>query len=193
MTVATTKPLTHHLGYAVKDADAAAKRYTEALGAEFRLMPPYVIKNLQGEEAGLKVYYGAIAGMVIELIETTYGRSPHLDWLEEHGEGIQHLGLYVPDVVAATRDMIENKGGQIRWVYPAAGVVTLSVDSPVDDIVKETLPNSLTYLDLGQGGVIMELLGPPIHAGVYGGAVWGLEELFRLQPELVEQTSYGNR
>src|ERR1043165_6553215 len=115
MTVPGQPPLTHHLGYAVRDAEATAKRYTELLGGEFRLMPPYTIKTIDGIEGGLKVYYGAFAGAVVELIETTWGRSPHLDWLEEHGEGIQHLGMYVPDMVQATREMME-KGGEIRWI-----------------------------------------------------------------------------
>ena len=93
------------------------------------------------------------------------------------GEGVQHLGLYVPDVVAATKDLLE-KGGEIRWVYPNAGVVQLNFDSPLDEVIGEALPGSLTYVHAAGGGPILELLGPPIHQGVVGGAVAGLNDLW---------------
>lgn len=62
MTVPTDAPIAHHLGYAVRDADAAAHRYERLLDASFRLMPPYVLTDMYGHPAKLKVYYGAIGG-----------------------------------------------------------------------------------------------------------------------------------
>jgi len=177
MTVRTDLPIAHHLGFAVRDADKTAEAYTRLLGGEFRLMPPYQVKSLEGEPAELRVYYGAIAGTIVEIIQTVKGNTPHGDWVKEHGDGIQHLGLYVPDVAAATREMLA-KGGEIRWVYPSAGVVQLSLRSTVDEILGETLPSSLTYIEPGEGGVILELLGPPIHTGVVGTVVKGLEDFF---------------
>src|SRR5262245_32493483 len=98
MTLPLETPIAHHLGYAVRAADAAARRYERMLDATFRLMPPYQLTDLYGNPARLKVYYGAMAGIVIELIEVTEGKTPHNEWIREHGEGIQHLGVYVPDV-----------------------------------------------------------------------------------------------
>lgn len=175
MTIRTGAPVYHHIGFAVRDADATAKAYTELAGGEFRLMPPYMVKNMKGEECELRVYYGAMAGSIVEIIQTVRGVTPHSMWVEEHGDGIQHLGMYVPDVVAATKEMIE-KGAGIRWVYPNKGEVNLTVNSSLKEVMGEALPSSLTYLDPGAGGVIIELLGPPIHHGVVGGAVKGLEE-----------------
>ena len=177
MTVRTDLPVAHHLGFAVRDADATAEAYTRLLGGEFRLMPPYPVKNMKGEDCELRVYYGAIAGAVVEIIQTVKGETPHSDWVAEHGDGIQHLGVYVPDVVQATKEMLE-KGGEIRWVYPNAGTVQLTFDSSMEDILSEALPGSLTYIEPGAGGAIIELLGPPIHQGVVGGNVKGLEDLF---------------
>jgi catechol 2,3-dioxygenase-like lactoylglutathione lyase family enzyme len=170
-------PIAHHIGYAVRSADKTAEAYTRLTGAQFRLMPPYQVKSLEGEPAELRVYYGAVAGSIIEIIETVKGNTPHSDWVKEHGDGIQHLGLYVDDVQAATREMLA-KGGEIRWVYPSAGVVQLSLKSGVEDIMKETLVGSLTYIEPGVGGVILELLGPPINQSVLGGAVKGMEDLY---------------
>ena len=177
MTIRTDAPVMHHLGFVVADADAMANAYTNLIGAELRLMPPYKVHSMSGEEAELRVYYGAIAGSVVEIIQPVSGDTPHAQWLAEHGDGVQHLGLYVPDVVAATKEMLE-KGGEIRWVYPNAGVVNLSFDSPIDEVLGEALPGSLAYIEAGAGSPILELLGPPIHQGVIGSAVKGLEELF---------------
>lgn len=185
MTVLTDKPVMHHLGFVVADADELANTYTSLLGAEFRLMPPYKVHSMAGEEAELRVYYGAIAGCIAEIIQPVSGDTPHQQWLDERGEGVQHLGLYVPDVAAATRELLE-KGGDIRWVYPNAGVVQLTFDSPLEEVIAETLPGSLTYVRAAGGGPILELLGPPIHQGVVGGAVAGLDELFNTTFPAVE-------
>ena len=98
MTVQTDKPVAHHLGYAVYDAEATARRYERTLGAEFRLMPPYHVADQFGRPAELKVYYGSMAGLALEIIEVVKGNTPHSDWLKIHGEGIQHIGVYVPDL-----------------------------------------------------------------------------------------------
>ena len=67
MTLPLETPIAHHLGYAVRDADAAARRYERMLDATFRLMPPYELTDLYGNPAKLKVYYGAIGQQVSRL------------------------------------------------------------------------------------------------------------------------------
>ena len=176
MTVPTPNPVAHHIGYAVYDADAAAKRYTKMLGAEFRLMPPYKVASNYGEPAELRVYYGAVAGLAVELIQVVSGNTPHSDWMKMHGEGIQHLGLYVPDVVEAARKAVAD-GGRLEWVYPAKGVAQISAASTVAEMLEEVVPHSLVYVDVKEGGTVLELLGPPIHNMVFGSALKGLEEL----------------
>lgn len=181
MTLPAATPIAHHLGYAVRDADAAARRYERMLGAAFRLMPPFAVSDLYGNPAKLKVYYGAMAGTVIELIEVVEGRTPHSDFIRDHGEGIQHLGVYVPDVATAARKAIA-EGGRIEWIYPAASAVQLTAGSSVEELLAAIAPHSLVYVDAKEGGTVLELLGPPIHQAVYGGALKGLEELFGAKP-----------
>ncbi len=176
MTIATAQPIAHHIGYAVYDADATARRYGTMLGAEFRLMPPYMVKSQYGEPAELRVYYGAIAGLAVEIIETVKGKTPHSEWMRVHGEGIQHLGLYVPDLAAAAAKAVAD-GGRIEWIYPSKGVVQITAASTVAEMLDEVAPHGLVYIDPKEGGTILELLGPPIHAAVFGGALKGLEEL----------------
>lgn len=117
------------------------------------------------------------------MIEVTEGNTPHSDWIRDHGEGIQHLGVYVPDVLAAARKAIA-AGGRIEWSYPAAGAVQLSGGHSVEEVLAEVAPGSLVYIDAKHGGTILDLLGPPIHLALFGGVLKWLEELLdtRLPP-----------
>lgn len=176
MTVPAATHIAHHLGYAVRDAEATALRYERMLGATFRLMPEYNVTDMYGRPAKMKVYYGAMAGLAMEIIEVQEGNTPHSDWIREHGEGIQHLGVYVPDVVEATRKAVAN-GGRVDWIIPKAGAVQITGGSTLEEVLSEVTPNSLVYIDAREGGTIIELLGPPIHRMVFGGNLKGLEEL----------------
>ena len=176
MTVQTDKPVAHHLGYAVYDAEATARRYERTLGAEFRLMPPYHVADQFGRPAELKVYYGSMAGLALEIIEVVKGNTPHSDWLKIHGEGIQHIGVYVPDLVAAARKAVAD-GGRVDWVYPPLGTAQISASSTIEEVLAEVNPNGLVYIDVKHGGTVLELLGPPIHNMVMGTVLKGMEEL----------------
>ena len=176
MTVQFDQPIAHHLGYAVYDAEATAKRYEQVLGAEFRLMPPYHVADNYGRSAELKVYYGAMAGLALEIIEVVKGNTPHSDWIKEHGEGIQHVGVYVPDLLAAAKKAVAD-GGRIDWVYPAKGAMQISASSTVEEMLSEIGGQGLVYVDVKHGGTILELLGPPIHNMVMGAVLKGMEEL----------------
>jgi catechol 2,3-dioxygenase-like lactoylglutathione lyase family enzyme len=180
----------HHLGFAVYDADATAAKYTQMLGGTFRLMPPYVLSNLYGRPGKLKVYYGAMNGYAIEIIETTEGVTPHSEWMRTHGEGIQHLGVYVPDVLDAAKQAIAD-GGRIEWIYPSKGIVQVTGGSSVEQALAEIAPHSLVYVDPRDGGAIVELLGPPIHESVYGGALRGLEDIIGAKLPPVGESTYG--
>ena len=47
------------------------------------------------------------AGPQIELIEPVQGPSLYHEWLTQHGEGLHHIGMRVPDLTAATREMAD--------------------------------------------------------------------------------------
>ncbi len=176
MTVPAATHVAHHLGYAVYDAESTALRYERMLGATFRLMPPYMVADQYGRPAEMKVYYGAMAGLAIEIIEVVKGNTPHSDWIKQHGEGIQHVGVYVPDLLEATKKAVAD-GGRIDWIFPKKGVAQITAGSTVEELLAEVNQNGLVYIDTREGGTIIELLGPPIHAAVFGGALKGLEEL----------------
>ena len=185
MTVQFETPIAHHIGFAVYNADSAAKRYQSMLGAKMRLMPPYVLTNMYGEPAELRVYYGAVAGLAIEIIEVTKGTTCHNEWLRQHGEGIQHIGLWVPDVRAATADLV-SKGGRVEWIYSQAdgAGAGLSAASTNDEVLAAVSNNGLTYLDIKEGGAQIEFIGPTVQQSIYGagGSLNGLEDFINQRP-----------
>ena len=49
-----TEPIAHHLGWAVHDADVTAARYTQMLGAQFKLQPIYEFYDFEDLYKGQK-------------------------------------------------------------------------------------------------------------------------------------------
>ncbi len=186
MTLPHDQPIAHHLGFAAHDAEALAKTYSAMLGAAFRFAN-YPVHNLRGEPAMLKVAYGAVAGLVLEIIEIAEGDMPQTAWLEKHGEGIQHIGFWVPDVPKATEQALR-RGATIEWIYEngTEKVIQLRSGASVEDIVAEVSPASLTYLDMPRhaGSVAIEFIGPSIQQGMIapGSILEGRGELITARP-----------
>ncbi len=130
-----------HIGWVVRDCAAAQRELTARLGAG-----PFVS---MGQEArfdkalvhgkptpfALRVAFGALGGVLIELLEPLDDKSPHAEFLDSHGEGMHHLGYLVPDfdeqlaAVRAARPEAEllidgtAPGNPVRWVYVDGGAV----------------------------------------------------------------------
>jgi len=90
-----------HVGYVVRDLDKTTKYFWEVLGIgpwEFMEFGPNVEKyKYYGKEDKLlvKIAEARVGDVSIELIQPVSGPSPHRDFLEKHGEGMQHLGILV--------------------------------------------------------------------------------------------------
>jgi methylmalonyl-CoA/ethylmalonyl-CoA epimerase len=77
----------------------------------------------------LKIAFGALGGVVLELLQPLDDRSPHAAFLAERGEGVHHLAFLVTDfdeqLAAARRANPElpllidgtGPGNEFRWVY----------------------------------------------------------------------------
>ncbi|WP_166397576.1 VOC family protein [Rubrobacter marinus] len=112
----------------VRDLDASMKRYVEEFGiGPWRVytFSPDWIKGMtfRGEEQGysMKLALADLGGMMYELIEPVRGPNSYQEFLDEHGEGLHHLGYFVDDLDAAIRDM-ESKG--YRLLQSGRGIGT---------------------------------------------------------------------
>lgn len=135
-----------HIGVVVRDMDKAVARL-ESLG--FGPFKPYDFESLpelkgdllfrgkpyQGE---VKVFVGKFGSCELELLQPVSGDSPQGEFLENRGEGVQHIAFamdnYDEEVARFTDSGVE--------VLHSARHVTGS---------------GCAYLDIGVGGLIIEL------------------------------------
>jgi methylmalonyl-CoA/ethylmalonyl-CoA epimerase len=137
-------PELFHIGWVVRDCAAAQRDLTARLGAG-----PFVSA---GQEArfdqalvhgkptpfALRIAFGVLGGVLVELLEPLDDRSPHAEFLHDRGEGLHHLAFLVADfdaqlaaVRAARREgahpeaelLIDGTGpgNPVRWVYVDGG------------------------------------------------------------------------
>jgi methylmalonyl-CoA/ethylmalonyl-CoA epimerase len=101
-------PLFKQCAVIVRDLDDAVRRWNEGLGVGpwtgYRLGPGR-LKEMRYHGAEVEFSFRhALAWqgeMQFELIEPLEGPSIFTDHLEDHGEGMHHVGKYVPDHAAA--------------------------------------------------------------------------------------------
>lgn len=134
------------IGMCVKDLDKTMKYYTDTLG-----LGPWYIFDMDSPDAYYNGKYGEQRGqhtllavcemgpVVLELISVVSGYSVHRDFLEEHGEGVDHIAVPCDDIPAAVKEM-EAKG--FKFI--------------------EGNGKTFAYLDMDQvGGIKLELLCLP--------------------------------
>jgi methylmalonyl-CoA/ethylmalonyl-CoA epimerase len=89
------------IGVVVRDVDECVRNYEKILGKE-----SFVV--VEGEEPATlgdgreimikgKLAFAQLGNVQFELIQIKEGPSIHVDFLENSGEGIHHVGMYVPD------------------------------------------------------------------------------------------------
>jgi catechol 2,3-dioxygenase-like lactoylglutathione lyase family enzyme len=140
------------VGLVVKDVEKTVARLT-ALGiGPFNpmVLSPEREEWFRGKRmyADFKIYGARIGDVQIELIQPLSGDSPHKEFLETKGEGIQHIACAVDDVQKEA-DKLTGLGAEVlmRAKFPGGGGVA--------------------YMDLNAGGLIVELIqrrAPPPEA-----------------------------
>jgi methylmalonyl-CoA/ethylmalonyl-CoA epimerase len=127
-----------HIGWVVRDCAAAQAELSARIGAG-----PFVSAGeasfnqalVHGKPTpfSLKIAFGALGGVLLELLEPLDDRSPHAEFLAARGEGMHHLAFLVPDFdeqLAAVRGarpeaelLIDGTGpgNPVRWVYVDGG------------------------------------------------------------------------
>jgi catechol 2,3-dioxygenase-like lactoylglutathione lyase family enzyme len=147
----------------VRDLDAACRRYSELLGvpewhrSEVERPGLPVNPNTTGGSGTLHIAFGRVPVMTFELIQPE-GKIEHRVFLDRHGEGLQHIGVWTPDVQAAVREAV-GKGCKVTHAALTQDVATMSLtpESPADAIIP--FLGNLGYLDPGMGGFQIESVG----------------------------------
>jgi len=96
----------HHLGFVVRSLDESLKKWETLFGVKAEIR----------ERPELNVRYGAlkIGGVTFVLNESTKPGSRWEKFLENHGEGLEHVALEVDDIDKAT-EAARQRGFELRF------------------------------------------------------------------------------
>ena len=116
----------NHVGIAVRDADAAARFYVEALGLKVEHVEVV-------EREGVKTVFLPIGESTIEFVEPTGPDTNVAKAIDKRGEGIHHLCFEVEDIDAMLADLGPRgavigepvakpgaHGTRVAWLHPKA-------------------------------------------------------------------------
>ena len=133
-----------HIAFAVHDVDKTAAAFEDIFGIEIN--PGFDVKGVAfppsygGATMNVKFTQFEANGVRFELLQPLDGpddvRSPWKDFLEKHGEGVQHIGFYVANTPEA-REMLISKGG--KWTQAAAPTMSYVDMDPVLPITFEVM------------------------------------------------------
>jgi len=136
-----------HIGVVVRDMDKAVKRLT-ALGIgpfKPRNLPADARETYRGKpfvpSKRVSIQTTQIGNMELELIQPIDGESPHQEFLDAKGEGIQHLGFIVDNLEKEVKHLT-GRGSDILLTSQFKG------------------GGGVTYLDLDAAGLVVELVQP---------------------------------
>jgi catechol 2,3-dioxygenase-like lactoylglutathione lyase family enzyme len=124
------------VGVVVKDVEAAAK----FLGERFGIGPFHFVdfKNgkavYKGEERAYKSKVGMCNynGLVLELMQPYEGETIQNDpqYLPPGGQGLHHLGFYVPDAEALVQEFEKDGGRVLQRSWPMPNAMTIYLSTP---------------------------------------------------------------
>jgi catechol 2,3-dioxygenase-like lactoylglutathione lyase family enzyme len=158
--------LAFHLGIVVADLEAVADTYQRMLGIERwhvrevgRVKPPWQDTYT---DARLKIAFGRGAGLTFELVQVLEGRTQHTEFLEAHGEGLQHIGFWTQDVRASVETAVDRGARIVNGMLDENGnaVIQLTPTSSDEEIIRALHPGRLAYVDPGSASIQFEFIGP---------------------------------
>jgi methylmalonyl-CoA/ethylmalonyl-CoA epimerase len=130
------------VGVVVKDLDKAIERLMSLGIGPFTPMtiPDDAEQWFRGKplDAKFKISGARLGEIVLELIQPVEGKSPHQEFLDSKGEGIQHIAFAVDDLDREVARL--TKQG-----------VSVLLSANLRDV-------RVAYLDLGVGGLVVELI-----------------------------------
>jgi catechol 2,3-dioxygenase-like lactoylglutathione lyase family enzyme len=172
MTAPPGELVAYHVGIVVRDLEAVKGLYPRVLGIDhWHMREVATVKmpwDARSTDGRLKVAFGRATGLTFELLQPLEGRTPHMEFLEKHGDGVQHIGFWTPDVRAAVERAVK-EGGQItlaRFDPTGNAEVQLSPGASMEAIARMLPTDRMAYVDTGLGGIQLEFVGPSGAAGL---------------------------
>jgi methylmalonyl-CoA/ethylmalonyl-CoA epimerase len=138
-----------HVGVVVRDMKKAIERLSVLGIGPFkpRILSPDARETYRGKpfipSQRVVIQITQIGNVELELIQPIEGESPHQEFLEQRGEGIQHLGF-----------MVDSLEEDVKRLTAAGSSILLTSQFKGG--------GGVAYLDLDAAGLIVELVQPGV-------------------------------
>lgn len=155
-----------HIGIVVGDFEAVGACYQKLLGVPRWYVRETVSQPAPWDRAAgsgrLRIAYGRTPGQTIELIQPLEGETFASIFLRERGEGMQHLGFWVPDLQEAVRQALE-RGATLSHAGfrpDGSGFAQFSAASSPEALIGAIDADRPAFVDPGIGGMQVEFTSP---------------------------------
>ena len=141
-----------HIAVVVSDLERAVEGYKRFLGDG-----PWRLRDMP---SGMRIAYGSAGGQTWELIQLGGpGGSQFHDFYDRHGEGVQHIGFWTPDIKASVQDALANGAKLVSATTDAQGHTAVQL-LPGGDVKPEQIEGlgMASWLELGFGGWRLEYI-----------------------------------
>jgi catechol 2,3-dioxygenase-like lactoylglutathione lyase family enzyme len=141
-----------HIAVVVADLDRTIATYRRILGDG--------TWGIRTHEWG-RLAYGSAGGQTWELLEITgSGHVPFRQFQERHGEGVQHIGFWTPNIRASVEDALAGGARLISVTTDAQGHSAVQL-RPRAEVTAQQLDGLGigAFMDLGVGGWDLEFIG----------------------------------
>jgi methylmalonyl-CoA/ethylmalonyl-CoA epimerase len=122
----------NQIGIAVHNLEETAQFLKNNLGIEVLIIPmPQAHAVLRGREVSFttKIGLARVGSMDLELMEIVEGEHIVKEFIDKHGPGIHHLGMYVDDLDAAVEKWTAAGGKVIQRTKHPSGIGTAFLDT----------------------------------------------------------------
>lgn len=100
-----------HVGLAVRDIEASARRYAEVFGVPVPRISTVDVDMPGGGKATIRITQIALPNFRIDLGQGVGPNNPFSAFVTKYGDGIQHIGFAVPDRVSERAAALVARGG----------------------------------------------------------------------------------
>jgi methylmalonyl-CoA/ethylmalonyl-CoA epimerase len=151
----------NHIGVVVKDIEKAAEFYAATFGLGPFTIDTYSLENVsyRGKPASakMKAAFAFSGDFMIELVEVIEGETPHTEFFNAKGEGVQHLAFPVQDMETSLARLAE------QGIVPIFEYKFIANNAPVSDPdpnKRRALEIWEAYLDTEglPGGTVVQLM-----------------------------------
>lgn len=124
------------IGIVVRDIDRMIEFYGSVMA-----MGPFIRRSVTCAEGGFDVASAAFGDAEMELIEVTAGRPPHVEFIEAHGEGLNHVCWETADGdgYLAQMSRLREAGMFPYWGYPEAGFSYVNSEAEAGGVSVEVI------------------------------------------------------